>query len=160
EPTTGIDVESARHIRKLLIDLNKSGTTIFLTTHYIEEAERLCNRIAFIVDGKIVKIDSAEKLMEAAQREKIVQFTVGNGILESQGILQQAFPEYKYKVIDEQTIRVLSPETIDLIPIIEVFKDNSLTLYEAKVIKPSLEEVFVKATGIEAKKMKNEGGKK
>lgn len=160
EPTTGIDVESARHIRKLLIDLNKRGTTIFLTTHYIEEAERLCSRIAFIVNGKIVKIDSTEKLMEAAQREKIVQFSVGNGILESQEILQQAFPEYKYKVIDEQTIRVYSAKTIDLIPIIEVFKDNSLTLYEAKVIKPSLEEVFVKITGIEAKKMKNEGGKK
>lgn len=120
----------------------------------------MCNRIAFIVDGKIVKIDSTEKLLETAQREKIVQFSVDNCILELQGILQQTFPEYKYKVIDEQTIRVYSAEAIDLIPIIEVFKDNSLTLYEAKVIKPSLEEVFVKITGIEAKKMKNEGGKK
>ncbi len=160
EPTTGIDVESARHIRKLLIDLNKRGTTIFLTTHYIEEAERLCDRIAFIVSGKIVKIDSKEKLMETAQKEKIVQFTVGHGGIKLQEILKQAFPQYKYKVIDEQTIRIYSQGTIDLIPIIEVFKKNSLTLYEAKVIRPSLEEVFVKITGIEAKKMKNEGGKK
>jgi ABC-2 type transport system ATP-binding protein len=53
EPTTGIDVASARQIRKLSLDLNKKGITIFLTTHYIEEAERLCHRVAFIVDGKI-----------------------------------------------------------------------------------------------------------
>ena len=54
EPTTGIDVASARQIRKLIADLNASGTTIFLTTHYIEEAERLCGRIAFIVSGRAV----------------------------------------------------------------------------------------------------------
>jgi hypothetical protein len=47
EPTTGIDVASARQIRQHISDLNSNGTTIFLTTHYIEEAERLCNRIAF-----------------------------------------------------------------------------------------------------------------
>ncbi len=49
EPTTGIDVASARQIRQLIASLNEGGTTILLTTHYIEEAERLCDRIAFIV---------------------------------------------------------------------------------------------------------------
>ncbi|MFH1490766.1 MAG: ATP-binding cassette domain-containing protein, partial [Pseudomonadota bacterium] len=48
EPTTGIDVASARQIRQLIAGLHRAGTTIFLTTHYIEEAERLCGRIAFI----------------------------------------------------------------------------------------------------------------
>jgi len=57
EPTTGIDVASARQVRKLIRDLNAGGTTVFLTTHYIEEAERLWHRIAFIVDGKIVRVD-------------------------------------------------------------------------------------------------------
>ncbi|MFW5889885.1 MAG: ABC transporter ATP-binding protein, partial [Marinilabiliaceae bacterium] len=55
EPTTGIDVASARQIRQLIRDLYQRGVTIFLTTHYIEEAERLCERIAFIVDGCIAK---------------------------------------------------------------------------------------------------------
>jgi ABC-2 type transport system ATP-binding protein len=53
EPTTGIDVESARQIRELISTMNEKGTTIFMTTHYIEEAERLCNRIGFIVQGKL-----------------------------------------------------------------------------------------------------------
>ncbi|HZK18341.1 MAG TPA: ABC transporter ATP-binding protein [Clostridia bacterium] len=160
EPTTGIDVESARNIRKLLLDLNKKGTTIFLTTHYIEEAERLCNRIAFIVNGKIVKTDYTSKLLEEAQKKQTVQFTVGGGVHKLQSVLGQAFPKYKSEVVDEQTIRISSSETVDLIPIIDVFRNNSVTLYEAKVVRPSLEEVFVKITGIEAKKMKNEGGKK
>jgi ABC-2 type transport system ATP-binding protein len=55
EPTTGIDVASARQLRQLIADLHRAGTTIFLTTHYIEEAERLCARIAFIVSGRIVQ---------------------------------------------------------------------------------------------------------
>ena len=64
EPTTGIDVASARQIRRILAGLNKSGTTIFLTTHYIEEAERLCHRIAFIVGGQIVRIDTVANLIQ------------------------------------------------------------------------------------------------
>ena len=55
EPTTGIDVESARQIRSLILDMKERGTTVFLTTHYIEEAERICDRIAFIVNGKSLK---------------------------------------------------------------------------------------------------------
>jgi ABC-type multidrug transport system ATPase subunit len=67
EPTSGIDVASARQIRQLMSDINASGTTIFLTTHYIEEAERLCDRIAFIVSGRIVRIDTVENLMQQAE---------------------------------------------------------------------------------------------
>lgn len=67
EPTTGIDVVSARHIRKMLLELNKRGTTIFLTTHYIEETERLCHRIAFIVKGKIIRRGTVRKLLEEAK---------------------------------------------------------------------------------------------
>ena len=59
EPTTGLDVASARQLRSHIAALHEAGTTIFLTTHYIEEAERLCDRVAFLVDGKIVREDSA-----------------------------------------------------------------------------------------------------
>ena len=66
EPTTGIDVESARRIRDLIAGLKKAGKTILLTTHYLEEAERLCDRIAFLVGGKIVKTDTVDRFMAAA----------------------------------------------------------------------------------------------
>ena len=160
EPTTGIDVENARHIRKLLLDLNKNGTTIFLTTHYIEEAERLCHRIAFIVNGKIVKTDYTDELLKAAQEENTVQITAAEDISELPGLLRQVFPGYRFEIIDQRAIRIYSAEAIDLIPIIEVFKNNNLSVYEAKIVRPSLEDVFVKVTGIEAQEMKNEGGHK
>jgi ABC-2 type transport system ATP-binding protein len=64
EPTTGLDVVSARHIRQLIAELHRAGTTIFLTTHYIEEAERLCQRIVFVVSGRIVRIDTVANLLQ------------------------------------------------------------------------------------------------
>ena len=160
EPTTGIDVESARQIRKMLLNLNKGGTTIFLTTHYLEEAERLCGRIAFIVAGKIVKIDTTRGLLEKAQRGQTVQFSLSKGSERAGEVLQAAFPEYDWLVVDGQTLRVHSGKAIDLLPIMEVFRDNSLALYEARVIRPTLEEIFVQITGGEQRKMRAGGGAK
>jgi ABC-2 type transport system ATP-binding protein len=56
-------------------DLIESGTTIFLTTHYIEEAERLCDRIAFIVNGRIVQIDSVDNLLQPLQTKHVIQIS-------------------------------------------------------------------------------------
>ena len=96
EPTTGIDVESARQIRELILNLKKQGKTIFITTHYIEDAERICDRIAFIV------------------------------------------------------------KRVALSPILQLLDNKGILVYEAKEIKPSLVDVFVKITGIEASKLKKE----
>ncbi|MBS4539559.1 ABC transporter ATP-binding protein [Clostridium sp. D2Q-11] len=162
EPTTGIDVESARQIRELLKDLNNNGTTIFITTHYIEEAERLCDRIAFIVKGKIVKIGTIDELMQEVQKEKIVQFTLENGVLDIKGVIQEEFPSYRFEITNDNTFRLYSKENISLMPLMKYFDDKGLNVYEAKIVKPSLEEVFVKITGIEVSKMNKdkEGGKK
>jgi ABC-2 type transport system ATP-binding protein len=73
EPTTGIDVASARQIRQLIAGLNRFGTTIFLTTHYIEEAERLCGRIAFIVDGRVVRSDTVANLIQQVKEKHVMQ---------------------------------------------------------------------------------------
>ena len=70
EPTTGIDVASVRQIRDMIKKMNETGTTVFLTTHYIEEAERLCDRVAFINNGKIIQIDSVAKFIERNKRSK------------------------------------------------------------------------------------------
>jgi ABC-2 type transport system ATP-binding protein len=73
EPTTGLDVQSSRVIRALLKKLNESGVTIFLMTHYIEEADQLCQRIAIINQGKIVALDSPEKLKAKAEEQHVVE---------------------------------------------------------------------------------------
>lgn len=65
EPTSGLDVQSTQMILSLLRDLNRAGTTIFLTTHNMEEANRLCNRVGIIRRGRLVALDAPEKLKSA-----------------------------------------------------------------------------------------------
>ncbi|MBN2420463.1 MAG: ABC transporter ATP-binding protein [Deltaproteobacteria bacterium] len=155
EPTTGIDVASARQIRQLIADLNSKGATIFLTTHYIEEAERLCNRIAFIVKGQISRIDTVENLMRQTQGKHMVQFTfkaTGGSACEH---IKKAFPDLLCKTAPEG-IRIESPMPIGVGPLVRLLEDNGFEVMEAKKILPSLEDIFVKITGIEARTMKQE----
>ena len=156
EPTTGIDVESARQIRKLVKELNAKGTTIFLTTHYIEEAERLCKRIGFIVGGKVVKVSSVDDLMNEAQQENIVEFSVDNPDDGLKAALVQQFPQVTVKQMTPSKIKIGSAEKISLMPFMRFFDERGIVISEARILHPSLEEVFVKVTGLEINKLKNE----
>lgn len=156
EPTTGIDVGSARQIRQLVMDLNDRGKTIFLTTHYIEEAERLCHRIGFIAGGEIIKVRTIEDLMNEAQQENTVEFVLGDKQENICEELSRRFPSFNIKCAEKNRIRVSSPEKIELMPFMKVFDEKAIKVNEARIIKPSLEEIFVKITGIEVDKMKKE----
>lgn len=101
EPTTGIDVESARQIRNLVLDLNRKGTTIFLTIHYIEEAERLCARIGFIVEDEIVKLGKVDELMVDVQKENIVQFILGRWTNAVKNAFINAFPQFEAQTFSD-----------------------------------------------------------
>ena len=158
EPTTGIDVASARQIRALIKNLNEKGTTIFMTTHYIEEAERLCDRIAFIAKGKIIKIGSIDELMEEAQKERIIQFSF-DGTVQINKLEQdfnRQFSQCHFISITDSLFQVRSATAMDLMPFMSFFNSRGIKVMEAKIIKPSLEEVFVKITGIERDVMKKE----
>lgn len=155
EPTTGIDVASARQIRQLISDLNSDGTTIFLTTHYIEEAERLCNRIAFIVKGKIVRIDTVVNLMRQTQGKYVVQFAFQTTTDKACKLIMTEFSDFQCKNVSEG-VRVESPQPIRVGPLVRLLEDNGIEVSEAKKILPTLEDVFVKITGIEARMMKQE----
>jgi len=156
EPTTGIDVASARQIRALIGELNRGGTTVFLTTHYIEEAERLCNRIAFIVGGRLVRIGSLEELMKEHQQETVLELAlevVGDGPVD---VLRRRFPRYEVHRSDERHMRVVSEGSIDLLPLLGALAESGTGVTEAKLIRPTLEEVFVRVTGIESGLMRQE----
>ncbi len=156
EPTTGIDVASARQIRQLIQNLNKKGTTIFLTTHYIEEAERLCNRIAFIVNGKIVRLGTLDEMMREVQRENVVQLAFSDEISNLKSSIQETFPEVVVEMAGNQMVRLRSSGPLNLTPFMGFFEQKGIPVYEARIMRPSLEEVFVKITGIELEKMKQE----
>jgi len=156
EPTTGIDVASARQIRSLIVELNRGGTTVFLTTHYIEEAERLCHRIAFIVGGRLVRIGSLEELMKEHQQETVLELAVEMAGSEAAHVLQRRFPRYAVHRSDERHMRVVSADPIDLLPLLGALSEIGASVTEAKLIRPTLEEVFVRVTGIESSLMRQE----
>jgi len=72
EPTTGLDVQSSRQIRDMIRELNRNGLTVFLTTHYIEEADQLCQRTAIINRGKIITVDTPENLKTTVQMGHVI----------------------------------------------------------------------------------------
>jgi len=82
EPTSGLDVQSLRMIRTLIKELNEDGVTVFLTTHHIEEADQLCQRIAIINKGKIVTVDTPERLKASMEKRQVIEvsFTASRGL--------------------------------------------------------------------------------
>jgi len=156
EPTTGIDVASARDIRQLLADLHRGGTTIFLTTHYIEEAERLCERIAFIVQGRIVRTATMDELIRPLQDRHGLLLAVGNGGADLVGDLAQSFPAYHVATAGQAQIRVEAREPVPVAPLVRFFEERAVAVLEARQVRPSLEEVFVEVTGLAAEAMRKE----
>jgi ABC-2 type transport system ATP-binding protein len=156
EPTTGIDVASARQVRQIIAGLHRKGTTVFLTTHYIEEAERLCERIAFIVKGKIVRTDRTADLLQPVKGKNILLISVSNSEERLSEEITTAFPQYQVQSVTSGEIRIESTEQITVGPLIRFLEERGIQVTEARRQVPSLEDVFVQVTGIEAGLMKKE----
>jgi len=157
EPTTGIDVVSARQIRNLVLDLNRAGATIFLTTHYIEEAERLCSRVAFIVEGKIRHLDTVENLLEQAREDNILEFVLSNNRVFEEEFLQKAFPENRIEVKGSR-VRIHTTEPVGLKSFIDRFTEMDCEVFEARLVRPTLEDVLVRITGLDTSGLKEVRG--
>jgi len=156
EPTTGIDVASARQLRQFIANLHHEGTTIFLTTHYIEEAERLCDRIAFIVSGRIVRTDTVENLIQPIKEKHVVQFVCTNKFAGTQETLEESFPDLKFTIPGKSLIRVESSAPVHVGPLVRYLEDHDTEVSEARRMRPSLEDIFVNITGIETDAMRKE----
>jgi ABC-2 type transport system ATP-binding protein len=160
EPTTGIDVAGARVIRRLIADLHRSGTTVFLTTHYIEEAERLCDRVAFIVSGRIVGIDTVARFIQPVREKRVLELACLNlpdGIRED---LAGSFPDLEFPGLAGGMIRVEADGPVPVGPLVRFLEERGAEVTEARRIRPSLEDVFVKITGVAAGAMEKEKEKK
>jgi ABC-2 type transport system ATP-binding protein len=156
EPTTGIDVASARQVRQIIAELHRQGTTVFLTTHYIEEAERLCERIAFIVNGRIVRTDRTADLLQPVKGKNVLLLSVSNGEAKLSEEMTSAFPGYQFQYTTSGQVRVESAEPVSVGPLVRFLEERGVQVTEARRHLPSLEDVFVQVTGIEAGLMMKE----
>jgi ABC-2 type transport system ATP-binding protein len=156
EPTTGIDVASARQLRQLIEDLHRQGTTIFLTTHYIEEAERLCDRIAFILSGRVVRVDTVANLVQPIREKQVMEITCANVVNGLMGTLAETFPNLDFSCPHPQSIRVEAVDSIRVGFLIRFLEERGMEVAEARKKQLSLEDVFVQITGIGADMMRTE----
>ena len=85
EPTTGLDPQARRHLWDLVEGLKQAGRTIILTTHYMEEAERLCDRVAIMDHGKVIALGTPKELIATVGGEDIVEFAVSTQVLSRGG---------------------------------------------------------------------------
>ena len=147
EPTTGLDVQSARQIRDLIKELNEKGTTVFLTTHYIEEADQLCQRIAIINRGKIITVDTPEELKNIVKTENIIEvsFDHAGDIVNELKELSRV----RNVVIAGDKFRLYVEDPTETLPsIIHFAEKNRLKVTSVSTVKPTLEDAFVKLTGL------------
>ncbi len=152
EPTAGLDVQSSRQIRNMIKDLNRNGTTIFLTTHYIEEADQLCQRIAIIKKGKIIAVDTPKNLKTLSQAEHVIEVLFEPSDIISDELKNLSQVKEMIMVGDKFRLYVKEP-SLTLPLIFDFASKNHLKIISINTIKPTLEDVFVKLTGLHAKDM-------
>jgi len=143
EPTSGLDVKSSRLIKSLVKKYNDQGVTIFLTTHNIQEASLLCNRVAIMNRGKIVAIDRPEKLkeirkknfsIEVAFKEKVQKDKLKFGVVDKVEVAGD-----KFKLYTEDL-----NEAVSLL--VDYSRASGNKIISIKTMKPNLEDIFVKLT--------------
>ena len=147
EPTTGLDVQSSRQIRDLIKELNRKGVTVFLTTHYIEEADQLCQRIAIIDRGKIITTDTPENLKTTTQVEHVIEVSFDHA--KNIGSELKRLGHVKDVVATGDKFRLYVKEPSETLPLIFDFaKKKRLRIMSISTLKPTLEDAFVKLTGL------------
>ncbi len=147
EPTPGLDVQSARTIQNHIRQLSAEGTTVFMSTHQIEEANQLCDRVAIINHGKIAVIDTPEKLKQTFQQVQSVEIAF---TLSLEGLEEKltTLPEVStvLKIGDKWRLYTDSPP--DLLPhLIKFSEKENLDIVSLNTLAPSLEDVFLQITG-------------
>jgi ABC-2 type transport system ATP-binding protein len=155
EPTTGLDVQSSRLIRSYIKDLNKNGTTIFLTTHYIEEADQLCQRVAIINHAKIVTIASPEKLKTSAEKHQIIEVSF-NKIDNLESRLSSLSGVRKIFLSGDKFMLHVDNTSEGIVTLVDFAKDNGLVIMSLNTLKPTLEDAFVELTGISSETLTRE----
>ncbi|KAF8818871.1 ABC transporter ATP-binding protein [Rickettsia endosymbiont of Cardiosporidium cionae] len=140
EPTAGVDVELRSNLWKYIKTLNQKGHTIIITTHYLAEAEELCDEIAFINHGQILYRDTKEKLLKKFGSKYIdVEFTqkISHNI---QGQHNNA----KYSLVEDNKIRFNISTEDDINDILNIILSLNIKIKDIQVINPNLDDIFFK----------------
>jgi ABC-2 type transport system ATP-binding protein len=144
ELTTGLDPQSRRTIWELVRGIRDRGKTVFMTTHLMEEAERLCDRVAIIEHGKIIDIGSPQELVRRRCPTRTVLLTTDNALAE-EWLRRIPSVESVTRQDSRFTIQGLGDDFVT--EVIQCLSENRIRVTDFRTVLPSLEDVFLKLTG-------------
>lgn len=156
EPTTGLDPQARRHLWDLVDELKHAGRTIILTTHYMDEAQRLCDRVAIMDHGKVIAFGTPQQLIGTVGGEDIVEFAVTEGAesksAETRGVVDVpallAIAGVQSHRVDAGLHQLSVSELHVAVPrIFAALAEQGLHLSEFRTHSATLEDVFVRLTG-------------
>ena len=142
EPTAGVDVELRQSMWRFIRRLHRDGTTIILTTHYLEEAEELCDRIAIIDKGQVIALETKQDLLARGLGSKLLIRAAHN--------IEAVPAEYSDRVArleGNELELVLNRDTDSVMEILDTLRDSLIEVDYVSVLNDSLEDVFVRMTG-------------
>ena len=140
EPTAGVDVELRNQLWNYVLKLNQAGTTILLTTHYLEEAEKLCDEIAIINKGELIAYDSKDNLMKILSNKQIIISTEYEINITQ---LSEKLSDLQVKKLNNSKISInYDPEKIDVENILKIIYENGIHIKDIATQQPDLEEIF------------------
>jgi ABC-2 type transport system ATP-binding protein len=146
EPTTGLDPQVRVEIHSLLEELKREHRTILMTTHYIEEAERLCDRVAIVDEGRIIALDTPARLQQQSRNASSIAVTCATPFPED----RPAWAEAIHSALDcsGRTLTVNSRHPAGtLVDLVKWIDQQGLELTDVSLKQPSLEDVFIELTG-------------
>ena len=140
EPTAGVDIELRRSLWDFLIDINKAGTTIILTTHYLEEAENLCRNIAIIDEGQIIENTKMSNLLQQLENQVF--------LIETNSKLPENFSieGFDTQVLDENKFSVIVPKNVTINDLFDKSELGTIEVANMKNQTNRLEELFLNLT--------------
>ena len=153
EPTTGLDPQSRRSLWDILLDLHSRGRTILLTTHSMDEAERLCDRVAIVDAGRVIALGTPPELIAGLEGEHVVDIAIANGdggapSPERIRALLERIPGSRSVHVDGASVRLAVTEPHVAVPaLLEALRGAGLGLARLATHHATLEDVFMKLTG-------------
>jgi ABC-2 type transport system ATP-binding protein len=144
ELTTGLDPQARRAIWELVRGIRARGKTVFLTTHLMEEAERLCDRVAIIEHGRIIDVDQPERLVARHCPERTVVLTTDDAGAEEQ---LARIPRIVSVTRADNRFTVAGSGDDFVTDVIQCLSENGIRVTEFRTVLPTLEDVFLKLTG-------------
>jgi ABC-2 type transport system ATP-binding protein len=146
EPTTGLDPQARRQLWDLVEELRRTGRTVLLTTHYMDEAERLCDRVAVMDHGKIIALGTPRELIASIGVEHMVEFSTGTAAVNGDGL--RGIHGVRSVTANGGSIQMQVTELHTAVPAVlsELARQN-IPLTELRTHSASLEDVFVSLTG-------------